>query len=294
MSLARLRNRNPNLTHPPFPPRPPVKPARNFVSSKNILKQSRARFVLNQPRGLFQITPRHRFAKNHVRYFTVRTASAARGMNRESKIENPKYEGRDVAPPTSVPTVRGRASFRPCPQAQECHYYVTIFVTANSLLPRFQPLTKSITSNGDIFSLDRPKSDDFKVRSIFDHAVPTTCDDGCFGRSILETRRGELREPSDRSTFNHSLSTRILRVLRSFAAVPDSCPFLFIRGCTVKTRPKSGHFPAKIRPLITMTYAIRNSATIPDLYRRPVWICVFPRKITKPSPRGLVDDSHDY
>jgi len=82
-----------------------------------------------------------------------------------------------------------------------------------------------------------------------------------------------------------------LRFSRSLVAIPDSVSVPCGEpNCTVKTRPKSGHFPAKILPLITMTYATRNPATIPDLYRRPVWICVFPRKITKPSPRGLVDD----
>jgi hypothetical protein len=77
----------------------------------------------------------------------------------------------------------------------KCHHFVTIFGTANSLPPNFQPLTKFEASNGDIFVACNPtahksgspksnKTERFRISPKLNHAVPTTYDDTACGRSI--------------------------------------------------------------------------------------------------------------
>src|SRR5687768_7872397 len=89
---------------------------------------------------------------------------------------------------------------------------VTIFGTANPLLPHFQPLTKSDASNGDIFlrcncsrtwtvTTKSNKTERFQNSAKIDHAVPTTYDDTWSSRSILEDCHSEGRAPSSRIWF---------------------------------------------------------------------------------------------
>src|SRR5688572_21110841 len=80
---------------------------------------------------------------------------------------------------------------------------------------------------------------------------------------------------------------------------PKFCPFFGQPGASKERSPRFGQRSSPpcarakhpVRKDPSETLPVRKHPTIPDLYRRPVWISVFPKKITKPPSSGIVEHS---